>query len=116
MSILTAVTYANQEQMAKEIEDFLRGKLFSVVTNHRTAPSQNFVPTVLPNFAIKGGFEISGGRMTMLFVPRRKLFWDIETEKVTISIGDMVVNVSRVRLDNSLALYRTIVVSGPISS
>lgn len=115
MPIGVVVTRINQSLVAREIELFLTGKVFSVVTTYKTAPSQSFEPTVLPNFRIAGGFETTDGRMTMPFVPRRRLFWDVDTEKVMVTIGDDVVNLSRIRIDNSLALYRTIVVNGPVS-
>lgn len=115
MPICVVVTRTNQSLVARELEEFLKGKVFSVVTTYKIVPSQSFEPTVLPNFSIVGGFEVTEGRMTMPLVPRRRLFLDVDTENVMVTMRDEVVNLSRVRIDNSLALYRTIVVNGPFS-
>jgi len=101
----------NCEKVAQKILDCLVGTIFGVASFYHTGMERPEHPRVLTHMVLFGGYVFRDGCLTIKFVPNRRLFWDLNEEKVTVRFSDEDDSIIVERLlPSGKIIYRVIMV------
>lgn len=98
----------NCEPIAKKIVDLLKDRVFKIITAYYDGDKKT-PPKILDNLTIRDGYRFVDGCVIIYLVPRRRISWDLATEKVSVTFwenGDITIQRD---LSNSRTIYRVIV-------
>lgn len=110
MDEVVQVTKDNCEQVAQRVVSGLIGRVFSVVTFYKSQDNRKEAPGLLSNFCLSGGYFLVDNAVTIKLYPRRKIFWDLNVEQVTvIFFEDGCIEIDRV-LPRGKTIFRVCVV------
>lgn len=111
MDDVVTVDKGNCDQIAQKIVNILSGRKFAIVSFYNNVPERHETPTILDERYLCCGYRNIDGCVTIKLFPSRKIFWDLDDEKVTVSfVEDENIIIERV-LPNGRTIFRAIVVS-----
>lgn len=119
MNETVSVNLENCKDIAQRIIDSLKGKVFSVASLYTNVPTKKEIPTVVSGLVLDSSpYNLEEGKLSIKFSPRRKLFWDLSVEQVSVTFlddGNLIIERSfSVSTDNDppgqRRIYRVIVV------
>lgn len=106
------VNKENCVDVAQRIIKSLMGKNFSIVSFYHDPSGGREPPTILDRMWLSGDCVFHGGYLEIGLYPRRRIFWDLDEENVSINfIDDGNIIIERA-LPKGRTIYRALISSG----